>query len=370
MIKRKVLHVITTTGVGGAENMLYKYLSNSDKDMIQHGVISLTGIDIVGAKIEALNIPVHGLTKPIYTLRGIKELHTVVKNFKPDVIQSWLYHSDLVCLVLKLFLRFKLCWNIRSYKVYKFKKSTGLLVKLLALFSRIPDVVIINSLASRDYHKKIWYRPKKWEYIPNGFEVSAFKKKDELDFDIRKELKISPQNFIIGMVARYSNDKDHHTFLKACSLINRKLKNVHFVMVGLNIDNLNFELLSIIKKLGLQDRVHMLGKRDDIPEIIPIFDVLCSSSLDEAFPNVVGEAMSAAIPCVVTDVGDCSVLVGDTGKVVPPGDHKSISEACLNLLKMPEEKRIKLGKKARTRISKKFSIQRIANQYDQIYLRL
>ena len=172
------------------------------------------------------------------------------------------------------------------------------------------------------------------------------------------------------MVARYSNDKDHHTFLKACSLINRKLKNVHFVMVGLNIDNLNFELLIIIKKLGLEDRVHMLGKRDDIPEIIPFFDVLCSSSLDEAFPNVVGEAMSAAIPCVVTDVGDCSVLVGDTGKVVPQEIKRDISEACLNLLKMPEEKRIKLGKKARTRIAQKFSIQKISNQYDQIYLSL
>ena len=116
MIKRKVLHVITTTGVGGAENMFYKYLSNSDKDIIQHGVISLTGIDIVGSKIEALNIPVHGLTKPIYTLKGIKELHTVVKNFNPDVMQSWLYHSDLVCLVLRLFLRFKLCWNIDPTK--------------------------------------------------------------------------------------------------------------------------------------------------------------------------------------------------------------------------------------------------------------
>ena len=369
-MKKKVLHIITTTGVGGAENMLYKYLCNSDKNQIDHSVISLKTIDILGDKIKELNIPVNGLSRPIYTLKGMKELYGLVREFDPDILRSWLYHSDLVSLILKFFLRAKLCWNIRSYKVYKFKRSTGMLVRVLSLFSKVPDVILINSLASKDYHHSIWYRPRRWEYIPNGFDPSIFKMRSGIESDFRDNLNIASEDCIIGMVSRYSSDKDHDTFLRACSLINKERSNTHFVMVGANVDFCNSKLMKLIDELDIHQNVHLLGIRTDIHLIMPCFDIVCSSSLDEAFPNVIGEAMSAAVPCVVTDVGDCALLVGDTGKIVRSGSPEHMSAACLDLLKLPKEELNDLGVKARDRIMQEFSIQKISVKYDSIYLGL
>ena len=370
MRKKRVLHVITSTGVGGAENMLYKYLSYSDKEVIDHSVISLKDLDHFGGKIKDLDIPIHGLSKPIYTLSGIKEFYKTSKEFNPDILQSWLYHSDLACLILNLFLKIKLCWNIRSYKVYKFQKITGALVRFLAIFSKVPDVIIINSLASKDYHHRILYRPKRWEHVPNGFDLSFNKDKPDLVIDIRSELNIPPESLIIGMIARYSKDKDHKTFLKACSLINKELPNVHFVMIGNQIDRFNLKLVNISDQLKISNQVHMLGTRNDIPQVMPNFDIVCSSSIDEAFPNTIGEAMAASVPCVVTDVGDCALLVGDTGRVVESKSPVSLSKECLNLLRMPNHERLNLGKEARNRIAKHFSIKNITKKYDEIYLGL
>lgn len=370
MIKKKVLHIITATGVGGAENMLYKYLCNTNKDYIEHSVISLTGIDTFGVKIKELKIPVYSLSKPIYTLHGIKELLSLAQEKNPDVLQSWLYHSDLIALFLKLFLRAKLSWNIRSYKVLQYRLTTGILVRFLALFSKIPDSIIINSMASKEYHHKIWYRPSRWEYVPNGFDLSILKPREELDYDIRTELNIESNTKIIGMVARYSSEKDHESFLRACSLIHVQLPDVHFVMVGFGVDNSNMELVNIINELNLRDHIHLLGVRLDISKIVPCFDLACSTSIDEAFPNVIGEAMACAVPCVVTDTGDCGLLVGDTGKIVKTGDPKLISTACLDLLGLSRTELGELGFKARNRIMQKFSISKVSAKYDKIYLSL
>lgn len=367
-MRRKVLHVITATGVGGAENMLYKYLCNSNKNYLDHSVVSLTGIDEFGLKIKALQIPVYALSKPIYTLQGMRELYILAKQLRPDLLQSWLYHSDLVALILSFLLKSKLCWNIRSYKVFKYSILTAMLVRVLALFSRVPDAVIINSIASMNYHHKICYRPNRWEYVPNGFDPNIFKRKSELKNDIRTELDIASHSNIVGMVARYSIEKDHESFLRACSLIHKVLPSVQFVMMGNGVDQLNLRLTHIIDELDLHDCVHLLGVRLDVPAIVPYFDIACSSSIDEAFPNVIGEAMTAGVPCVVTDVGDCAMVVGDTGRVVPLGDPKYISDACLELLSLPETERRDLGYQARIRAIKEFSIQKISAKYDDIYL--
>ena len=241
--------------------------------------------------------------------------------------------------------------------MYKFQKLTGLLVKFLALFSKVPDVVIINSLASRDYHHKILYRPRRWEHIPNGFDLSVYKTRSQSDIDIRSELNIPSSDFLIGMIARYSSDKDHETFLRSCSLINKQLPKVQFVMIGSNVDQSNDALLNISNELNISNKVYMLGVRDEISQLISNFDVVCSSSVDEAFPNVIGEAMAAAVPCVVTDVGDCALLVGETGRIVQSGNPILMSAGCIELLSMSNEERINLGMQARNRVKKYFSIQ-------------
>lgn len=92
-----------------------------------------------------------------------------------------------------------------------------------------------------------------------------------------------------------------------------------------------------------------------------------SSAFGEAFPIVVGEAMACGVPCVVTDVGDSAVIVGETGAVVPPGDPDALAAGWRRLLDMRQDERSRLGMAARQRIGERYSLKKIVAQYEQLY---
>ncbi len=114
----------------------------------------------------------------------------------------------------------------------------------------------------------------------------------------------------------------------------------------------------------------MLGRRADIARITTAFDIASSSSYGEGFPNVVGEAMSCEVPCVVTNVGDSAYIVGNTGIVVLPKNSSVMAKAWEKLIKLPAEERKILGKLARKRIEDNFEISSVVNQYEVLYNQL
>jgi glycosyltransferase involved in cell wall biosynthesis len=115
---------------------------------------------------------------------------------------------------------------------------------------------------------------------------------------------------------------------------------------------------------------HFLGASNDIPKVMSALDLLVSTSIGEAFPNVVGEAMACAVPCVVTDVGDSAYIVGDTGLVIPPSDPIAAAAAWQKILDMPDQERRALGARARVRVEALFELSSITGRYDQLYLQL
>lgn len=113
--------------------------------------------------------------------------------------------------------------------------------------------------------------------------------------------------------------------------------------------------------------MHLLGKRQDIPRLTAALDIASSSSFGEGFPNVIGEAMACAVPCVVTDVGDSALIVGETGKVVPPRNPAALAAAWKGMIEDGREVRKRLGKAARERIEQNFRIEDIAARYEKLY---
>jgi glycosyltransferase involved in cell wall biosynthesis len=330
----------------------------------------------IGRDIDVLGVPVHtiGMRSGVSGLQKIRKLILLLNDLKPDIIQGWMYHGNLLATFASFFIhqRVPVLWNVRGPGIYlsrRFKKMS--IYWLTSRFSRFPLKIINNSKASAEIHERMLNYPSdRWVIIPNGFDPDVFKPNSASRDKLRFSLDIAPTATLIGHVARYDPMKDHPIFLTAAARLVMGGANVHFVMIGPDVDQNNGELVQMISDLGLRERVHLFGARRDLPFLIPGFDIGCLSSYGEGFPNVIGEMMSSGVPCVVTDVGDCAELVGDTGKIVPSRDHVSLAAALKEMVDLGMEARRNLGIEARQRVIQKFSLKTVVKQYEQLYLQI
>ena len=370
----KLVLIITGLSTGGAEMMLLKLLDRLDPARFSPQVISLTSLGEIGPRIQALGIPVEALgmhpgrlPNPIAFARLVQRL----KAIKPDVVQTWMYHADLVGgLAARLVGVPAIAWNIRHSNLSRdqTKWSTRAVAHLCAKASRwIPDRIVCNSKTARDIHIGIGYDPKHFIILPNGFDLSRFYPDPLSRHAVRTELGIPAHAPLIGLIARFDPQKNHQGFFEAAGQLHQQQPEVHFLLAGMGIDQKNPAIRAWLQCNGIAAVTHLLGLRQDIPRLTAALDIASSSSYGEAFPNVIGEAMACGVPCVVTDVGDSADIVGDTGRVVAPGDMIGLAAAWAQLLAMPDTERRALGQRARARVAEHFEIGAVVKRYEVFY---
>lgn len=369
----RVLYIITGLATGGAETMLLKLLERLDREHYAPMVISLTTMGDIGPRIAALGIPVQalGMTSGLPRPSGFLRLLREVKRFKPDIVHTWLYHADLLGgLAARLAGINAVCWGIRSSNLDPDKThlSTRAVRRLCAVLSHvIPRRIFLNSETASRIHVELGYAAGKMDVVPNGFDLSRFKPDEGARLRIRAGLGCADDTPLVGMIGRFDPLKNHAGFLSAMAIVHRYLPQVHLVLAGKGVDRDNEELMRSIEGAGLMANTHLLGPRDDMPELMAALDVLACPSHAEAFPNVVGEAMACGVPCVATDVGDCAYIIGDTGQVVPAGDMAGFASGVAAMLKLSCSERATLGGRARERIASEFEIGRVVRRYQELY---
>ena len=375
--RKKIVHVITGVGQGGAETVLLRLTSGlTDFD---HCVISLTPIDSngLGPLFNEHKIPLLSLEmnpRNPFSLFKIWKLKKILQQEKPAILQTWMYHANLIGGIAGRMAGIsRIIWNIRNGalepggdtgKKLNLSTKIGWVAKLGALTSQfLPHHIISCSERAAEIHKKWGYAKTKFHIIHNGISISDFKPDKQARKQIRDTLQIDINTKVIGLIGRYHPQKDIPTFLKTAHILCKNREDIKFILVGTNLSSTNKELIAEIKKLGLEKSVLLLGKRQDISNILNAFDVLCSSSsFGEAFPNVVAEAMSCGVPCVVTDVGDSANIVGDLGIVVLPSSPEQMATACLKILETPPS-----PKKIQERINNHFSLDKMVGNYKKFY---
>ena len=139
-------------------------------------------------------------------------------------------------------------------------------------------------------------------------------------------------------------------------------------MVGRGVTEENEALRGWIEATNIPERFLLLGERDDVAELYGEFDLFCLHSKSEGFPNVLAEAMCAKLPCVATDVGDASILLGDAGLIVPSEDYTALAHAIEKLLCKPDDERRELGERACSRIEANWSIESVRRSYWDLYM--
>ena len=353
--------------------MLLKLLSSLGSDTYDPFVISLMDLGDIGLKLKSLSIPVFtiGARRGLFSLANFIYLIRLLKSLRPDIVQTWMYHADLLGgLAAKLSGCHKIIWGLRhsDLSLKHNKTSTILVAKLCALISSwLPTLIISCSSTAKEAHEKFGYVGNKIIVIPNGFSVDQFSPSTTHYKSVRNELGMSSSTPIVGLVARFDPLKNHSGFIKAASIVSTLLPSVHFVLVGSGVDYDNHELIQQIRSANLQASFHLLGYRSDIPRLMSSFDVLASPSVGEGFSNSIGEAMASGVICVVTNVGDSAFIVGDTGFVVENLDMTSFAQAILSVLKLPPDESLSNSLNARSRISDLFSLPVVVSRFESVY---
>ena len=377
MIARRVAHVITGLNPGGAEMMLFKLLSAMDRVVFKPEVISLTGMGPLAERIQALDITVRalGMRRGVPNPLSLLRLAVWLRRSKPDVIQTWMYHADLIGgIAAKLVGGIPVIWGIRHSNLdpQGSKRKTIWTANACARLSNwLPTQIVCCSEASLPVHAALGYATRKMCVIPNGFDLDVFRPDPSARRSVRAELGIPEDTLLIGMFARFHAQKDHRNFVEAAALLHAHHPDIHFLLCGDGITWENRVLSGWIVTASIHEHCHLLGPREDIPRLAAALDIAASSSsFGEGFPNVVGEAMSCGVPCVVTDVGDSDRIVGTTGRIVAAKDPEALAMAWTEMIGLGKEGRRRLGVAARKRVMDRFELSKIVKKYEALYTSL
>ena len=368
----RILHIITGLSDGGAEAVLYRLCVRDQED--EHVVVSLMGpgkygplLEAEGIRVRCLNVRPHPMI-----LGALLRLWLIIRAESPEVVQTWMYHADFFGgMIARLAGCKRVYWGIHNTTLMpgRSKRSTIWIVRLNAMLSRwVPKGIIYCAEKARQVHRDLGYDGRREVVIPNGYDVAVFRPDATVRKALRRVFGVDEQTPIIGLVARLDPQKDHDNLFAALTILQRQGCDFRCVLVGSAMTADNAALLSKLSAHGLEDSktIVLLGRREDVPNIMNALDVHVLPSVAEAFPNVLCEAMACGTPCVTTDVGDAAFIVGSTGWVVPPGQPEALAQAIMSALHARHcSGWLERQHLARQRIVDNFDIGRMTSLYRQ-----
>jgi glycosyltransferase involved in cell wall biosynthesis len=306
----------------------------------------------------------------------------LLKDESPDIVQTWMYHADLLGgVAARLVSTAPVFWGIRrtNVTIHRFLSPLWMLLRINSVLSWVmPRVIVCCAAAAKESHRSAGFSPSKFRVIPNGFDLSNLRPDKSLRASFRAEFALDENTVVLGSVGRWVPEKDYGNVLEALSLLCIEEKNGDaqvaisspwlYIMVGSGLHDSNEQLAAEIRRYGLHGKVLMIGPRSDIRAVMSALDLHILSSMGEGFPNVVGEAMACGTPCVVTDVGDAAHIVGDTGWVVPSGCSGKLAKAIKeSIAAMADDGWDERKTHCRQRIQDLFSIERMVASYCELW---
>jgi len=370
MTKPAVVHIIVGLHTGGAEKTLLKVCSGLPQ--FHHHVVSLTGFGELAPAFLKAGAELHCLDMRTASgvIRGLASILHFVWKTKPSLIQSWMYHSDLVTLFIKLVApRTPIVWNLRhSALTPSSSRRTRLIQRVLVGMSWfIPRAIVAAGVRVRDEHERIGYSMQKLSTIPNGIDLEVFRADSSLRNVGRTRLGLAQDQLLIGFVGKWDPHKGVESFLDALKLLSDWGREVQFLMVGKDLLFENSQLVDLVERRQLTDHAHLVGPVPDVQTYLNALDVMVSASETEGFPNVIAEAVACGVPVVATDVGDSKLLLASKNFLVPPRSPVKLAEAIDSLLALPPAERKKITDTNYRWVSENYSMEQMLVSYDNLW---
>jgi glycosyltransferase involved in cell wall biosynthesis len=368
----RVAFCVDNMGIGGTELNALRTAERLDRSRFDVSVVCLQDNGPLLARYRNEGIPV--LALPLRRLHGSTALRQgtrLARYFSKqhvDIVHSHDVYNNIFATVWARVARTPVV--IASRRWWDAVPRTALRVVNRYAY-RLADCVIANSSTVADLLvADDGVRRERAAVVPNFVDDSAFASPDRTEAcSLLAELGVPPSAIVIGCVASLYPVKDHESLIRAMASLKPRWPSVHLVLVGGGETRPVLEHL--VRQLGLIDVVHFAGVRPNVPNLHHLFDVSVLSSVSEAFPNSIVEAMAAGKAVVATRVGGVvdAVVEGQTGLLVPPRQPDALAEAIEQLLMNPERRRA-LGDAACRRARAHFHADRVLASLESLYERL
>lgn len=353
---------------GGAEKQIYELAKRLDKNKYQVTVVSLECcgqaprplIESTGSSLEIFRVVrVYGLSGLI---QGIK-FQKFLKREKVKILLTYHFSSDMwgtfwghlagvpVIVSNRRDMGFwRKFWHVAAYR---------------ALNPWVNKIVVVAEAVKDMVMKTEGVEAAKIEVVYNGIDLQATSHRSQAT-SLREGLKIKNDDLVIIHVANLKPVKGHSFLLKAFARISSQFQNAKLVLIGK--DELNGQLQYLAENLGLKDRVLFLGKRDDVPRLLPLADICVLPSLSEGMSNAILEYMAAGKPVIATKVGGNPEIMIDglNGYLVAPENIDELKNALRGLLEN-ETKRKEMGQNSLKRVKEHFSMEAMVARYENLF---
>tara|TARA_A100000171_G_scaffold48971_1_gene57211 strand:- start:150 stop:1295 length:1146 start_codon:yes stop_codon:yes gene_type:complete len=377
----KILFLIRSLGTGGAERQLVTLATALQKK--GHTVLVACLYDVKGPlkdQLKEAKVTYHVFSKKSrWDILGFgKNLLTFVRQISPDILHSYMPLQNILALCLKPFIPSKVVCGVRIAMpdLSAYDWFTRLTYWLEAKLIRFSDGVISNSQAALDLYTKRQHRTDHFHVIPNGVDFAKFILNPDLGILFRKKNNIPDDLFLIGSVGRFDPQKNYPAFLRGARTLLDQRQDVSFICVGdMNSPEYkNYKALS--NQLGLQSHILWFDKQSDMSSVYSALDALCLMSQFEGFPNVLVEALSCGTLCLSTDVGDASLILDhhSLGKIISTDSPAAMAQSLETLMQQEQSKtsrdRLDDGRKRRKNVQKRFSVENLVYQTEQVMKRI
>ncbi len=365
----KVAFVIDTLffPAGGTEGQLLHLLRGLDRDRFEPELFCLRGNDWLRREFDLCPVTILDLhlSKNADTLRKIWGFSRQLRH-RCDLVQTHFRDANMVgVLAAALSGRVRVLSTRRGVPYWNGRTGLRLL--------RILNGRVTHFLANCHTTAQLCARdegiaPARFDVIYNGLDASRFFPPSPGERGkLREELGLDPAAPVVGIVANLRPVKGIDVFLRAAERVVSVEAGVHFVIVGQGDEEVSLRKLAT--ELGIENQVHFLGARTDVPSLLHLFDIGVLASHSESFSNSILEYLASGLPVVVTDVGGAAEVVrpGENGHLVPAGDHVAMAERLVDLLRVPSGPRA--WRKGES-LDDRFTVERMVRAHEDLYFRL
>jgi glycosyltransferase involved in cell wall biosynthesis len=363
----RVLHLLVTMPVGGAEDLVAAIVRGLDARRFSVSVATLGSPGPVGQELrdqgyEVVSLGLDIKRTSVWRLAGA--VRHLLNARRPDILHTHLYHPNLYGRLgaLGLGLSGVVAAVHNSYTRIKFHRRVWNF-----LLAGATDRILVGS-------PQVWQDVRRYDGVPASrlrlmpYGIPLAELNTPLSREAARE-RLGVKGLVVGAVGRLEDQKGHTHLLAALPELRREIPDLVVLLVGEG--RRQDDLRRQVQDLGLQDTVRFLGTRRDLPEIYRALDLFVQPSLWEGLPLALLKAMGAGLPVVATKVSGSTDAIEDgvNGRLVAPADPQALARAILDLARQPEQRR-RLADAARRTVAARYSLEAMLRQLEELYLDL